>query len=104
LTSARRRTTDALALSATSSLSFDQRTARLGVLDADTVVEQINDLVGQPGRGLCAERQQRRMAKHRVATADRLAGRVPHVLREHPPPVRRDHLQWRRLDRGDGRN
>lgn len=74
-------------------LELDQRTPRLGVLDADPVVEEIDDLVGDPCCGLGAERQQRGMAKHRVAAADRLAGRVTHVLREHPPPVRRDHLQ-----------
>lgn len=63
------------------------------MLDADTVVEEVDDLVSHPGGRLGAERQQRGMAKHGVATADCLAGRVTHVLREHPPPVRRDHLQ-----------
>lgn len=33
------------------------------------------------------------MTKGGVATTDRLTGRVTHVLREHPPPVRGDHLQ-----------
>ena len=33
------------------------------------------------------------MAERGVAAADCLAGRVTHVLREHAPPVRRDHLQ-----------
>ena len=74
-------------------LELDQRATGLGVLDADTVVEQVDDLVGHARRGLGAERQQRRMAKRPVATADRLAGRVADVLGEHPAPVRRDHLQ-----------
>ncbi len=74
-------------------LELDERTARLGVLDANSVIEEIHDLVGDPCCGLGAERQQRGMAKHRVAAADRLAGRVTHVLREHAPSVRRDHLQ-----------
>ena len=63
------------------------------MLDADPVVEEVDDLVGDPCGGLGAERQQGGMAEHGVAAADRLAGRVTHVLREHPPPVRRDHLQ-----------
>lgn len=77
-------------------LELDQRPAGFGVLDADAVVEEVDDLVGYACRGLGAERQQRGIAgiaKHGVAPADRLAGCVTHVLREHPPPVRRDHLQ-----------
>lgn len=74
-------------------LELDQRPAGLGVLDADTVVEEVDDLICDPRGGLGTERQQRGMAKHRVAAADRLARRVTHVLREHPPPVRRNHLQ-----------
>ncbi len=64
-------------------LELDQRMARLGVLDADAVVEEVDDLVGNPCCGLGAARQQGGMAEHRVAAADRLAGRVTHVLREH---------------------
>jgi hypothetical protein len=59
------------------------------VLDPDAIVEEVDDLVGHPGRDLGAERQQRRVPKHRVATVDRLAGRVANVLREHASPVRR---------------
>jgi hypothetical protein len=33
------------------------------------------------------------MTKRCVATTDRLAGRVTHILRQHPPPVGGDHLQ-----------
>jgi len=63
------------------------------VLGGDTVVEEVDDLVGDARGGLGAERQQRRMAKRLLAPADRLAAGVPDVLGEHPPPVGRDRLQ-----------
>src|SRR5450755_3377826 len=70
-----------------------QRPAGLRVLCRDAIVEQVGDLIGHPGNGLSAEREQRRMAKRRVAAADCLARRVANVLGEHPATVRRNDLK-----------
>jgi len=62
---------------------------------ADTVVEQIHDLVRDPCCGLAqnASSARWRTTRSRRPITWPFAG--THVLRQQPPPVRRNHLQIR---------